>query len=206
MTPFLQARIKRIDDESAASGAASGDISKWALGANVSYYFSDSLNSVSIAPLYAIDEEEDSRIAALRATWTPGYFHGFRAYESSYIRGPVAFKFVHQWHLQAGRVIDAGESAKLAEQEDYVRAGFSLGGVLWIAPEEMEAAKLSFDASYRNLFRLAGEHNAISWTAGMNYSPEKTDHFSFRLSYEDVVDEETLTEFEGWKLSFGVRY
>lgn len=207
-TPFLQARIKRIDDEAAAPGAATGDISKWAIGANISVFREDSLNAFSFAPLYAIDDEEDSRIAALRATWTPGYLHRVPKlpYESSITEGRVAWKLVHQWHLHAGKVIDAGDSAKLADQEHYARGGFSLGLVFWLLPKELAASRLSADASYRNLFRITGDHNATSWTVGLNFSPEKNDHFTFRLSYEDVVDEETLTEFEGWKLSFGVRY
>ncbi len=168
----------------------------------------DSSDTISVAPLYVVDRIHDSRIASLRAAWTPGFLYRFDALSMGNARrmGPLLARMDLQLRAQAGRVIDAGDSTELADTDDYFRLGPALRLELWPTAEHGLLSRLSADAGYRRFFRMSGPEDVEWWGAGINYSIEPTDHVTIRYSYEQGEDEETLVKSRLWKLVLGVRF
>ncbi|GAB3344929.1 hypothetical protein [Lysobacter tyrosinilyticus] len=168
----------------------------------------ESLDQLSLAPLYVADRIQDSRIATLRAAWTPGFLYGIDGLPMDGTKdiGPFAVRMNLQLRAQAGRVIDAGTSEDLLDVDDYVRLGPAFKLELWPRTERWLLSRITADAAYRHFFRLSGPHDVEWWSAGINYSIEPTDHVTVRYSYEQGEDEETLEKSKLWKLTFGVRF
>ena len=167
-----------------------------------------SSDTISVAPLYVVDRIHESRIASLRAAWTPGFLYHFDALPMGNPRpmGPVLARMDLQLRAQVGRVIDAGDSMELADTDDYFRLGPAFRLQLWPTAEHGLLSRLSADAAYRRFFRMSGPEDVEWWGAGINYSIEPTDHVTIRYSYEQGEDEETLEKSRQWKLVFGVRF
>lgn len=168
----------------------------------------ESLDRVSIAPLYVEDRIHDSRIASLRATWTPGFLYNIDRLPMGGTRdiGPLAVRMDLQLRAFAGRVLEAGSSETLADSEDYARLGPAFRLELWPLSERWPWSRLSADAGYRRFFKLSGPDEVEWWGAGINYSIEPTDHVTVRYSYEHGEDEETLEKTRQWKLMLGIRF
>lgn len=122
----------------------------------------DSSDTISVAPLYVVDRIHDSRIASLRAAWTPGFLYRFDALPMGNARrmGPLLARMDLQLRAQAGRVIDAGDSTELAGTDDYFRLGPALRLELWPTAEHGLLSRLSADAGYRRFFRMSGRRTS----------------------------------------------
>lgn len=168
----------------------------------------ESFDTISVAPLYVVDRIHDSRVATLRAAWTPGFLYNIDALPMGDGRnfGPVIARMDLQLRAQAGRVIDAGDSPELADTDDYFRLGPAFRLELWPTSEHWLLSRLSADVGYRRFFRMSGPEDVEWWGAGINYSIEPTDHVTIRYSYEHGEDEETLEKSRQWKLVLGVRF
>lgn len=168
----------------------------------------ESLDQLSIAPLYVVDRIQDSRVASLRASWTPGFLYRVDALPmgNARVMGPLVVRMDLQLRAQAGRVVDAGTSSALADTDDYARLGPAIGFEFWPNSGRWPLSRLSADAGYRKFFRLSGPEDVEWWGAGINYSIEPTDHVTVRYSYEHGEDEETLEKTRQWKLMLGIRF
>ncbi|MCD9026757.1 hypothetical protein LDO26_00820 [Luteimonas sp. BDR2-5] len=204
LLPYLEARHKRVSGEDADTDA---DTKKWGAGFVYGRVF-ESLDEISIAPHYAIDRSTDAEFAVLKAAWAPGFllnidqlpFGGSREYRS------FAWKLDARLLTEVGKVFEVGTSEISEDDANYVRSGPALSATVWLLSDNVILSRLSLDARYKNLVRIDGPGPLIRFSAGINYSPEKTDHFSLRLSYDQGKEDDTLKRVEGWKLSFGVRY
>lgn len=168
----------------------------------------ESYDSLFVTPLYVVDRIHDSRIASLRASWTPGFLYRIDALPMGNARplGPLVARMDLQLRAQAGRVIDAGDSAELADTDDYFRIGPAFALELWPTSGNAFLSRLSADAAYRRFFRVSGPADVEWWGAGINYSVQSNDHVTIRYSYEHGEDEETLEKSKQWKLVLGVRF
>lgn len=182
--------------------------SKVSIGFLYAADFDKSLDQLSIAPLYVVDRITDSRVASLRAAWTPGLLYRIDQLPMGQADdvGPFTVLMNLQLRAHAGRVIEVGSSEQLADSEDYVRLGPAFRLDLWPKSDHWLLSRLSADAGYRRFFRLSGSQDVEWWGAGINYSIEPTDHVTLRYSYEHGEDEETLEKTKQWKLILGIRF
>ena len=204
LIPYLEVRQKHISGD---GDSTAGDTKKWGAGFIFGRIFK-SLDEISVAPHYAIDKGTDAEFAVLKAVWMPGFLYRYEKlpYDGARVYDNFSWKLEARLLAEAGKVLDVGTSALSEEDANYFRMGPWIGATVWLHPDNAFLSKLSLDAYYKNLVRIDGPGPLMRFSAGINYSPEKTDHFSFRLSYDQGREDDTLKRIEGWKLSFGIRY
>lgn len=204
LVPYLEVRHKRISGD---GDSTDGDTKKWGAGFVFGRIFK-SMDEISIAPHYAIDKATDAEFAVLKATWMPGFLYDYEKlpYDGARIYDNFSWKLDTRLLAEAGKVLEVGTSTLSEDDANYFRMGPWIAATVWLHPDNAFLSKFSLDAYYKNLVRIDGPGPLMRFSAGINYSPEKTDHLSFRLSYDRGREDDTLNRVEGWKLSFGVRY
>jgi hypothetical protein len=211
--PFVEVKRKRVEDTSGDPPTPpeevadeDKDLSEFSFGLAWSALF-ESRDEISVAPLISFDDEADSSVGALRASWTPGFLQeiDFLPFGASRKIGPLAVELDLRALMQLGHVFDPGTNDDLKEQGDYFRVGLEGKIFLWSLANDKFFSRFSADATWKRLAAVAGDK--VKWfDVGINWSADETDHVTVRYSYERGRDDETLKRSEAWKLSVGLRF
>lgn len=213
LIPFVEYQRAEVRDKKGGTREKSG---KLGLGAVATAFLGE--DQFDLAPRYAKDIKTDAEVFSARLSWRPGFLYSLPSFRSAYHfacrraagGGCVTGSGLAIWtDVQLigsfGTVLHRADDASLTDGREFLRAGpiasvhvYGLDGIV---------RDLSFDASYKRLFRLSGDGSGISsFKADINWWVGGSENLSIRYGYERSRDEETLKQTDQWNVGLGVRF
>ena len=211
--PFVQYVRAETKDEANDTDKRSG---KLGLGGLVTFFVGK--NQFDIAPYWTRDLEHHSQLATARLAWRPGFLYDVPTFNNAWhfacrkapsgsceLNSGLALVTDAQLIVAGGTVLKEGDDPTLTDGREFLRLGPSATAQVYGLDGWLK--DLSIDASYKRLFRVAGDRQKVwSFKAGINYWIAGSDHVSLRYGYEVGRDEDTLKKFDATKLGLGVRF